>query len=172
MNRIMILGCCGSGKSTLSRKLRELTGLPLYHLDQYYWKTNWTETPKDEWEKIVTGLAHKDRWIIDGNYGGTMDVRFEKADTIVYMDIPTVTCLGRVIKRVWKYHGQVRPDMPEGCKERFSFDFLHYVATYNMLRKKKLLNKLNSLEGEKKIYRISKNRDIKTFLSEINDMFS
>ncbi len=167
MNRIMIIGCCGSGKSTLSRQLQKAVNLPLFHLDQYFWKPNWTETPKDKWKDIVTDLANKDQWIIDGNYGGTMDIRFERADTIIYLDISTIRCLGRVIKRIWKYHGKVRPDMPEGCKERFDFDFLHYVAVYNLLRRKKLLTKLESLRNKKKIYHIKNNKDIKALISNI-----
>ena len=168
----MLIGCCGSGKSTLATKLHAITNIPLYHLDQYYWKSNWTETPKEEWEGIVKGLAQKDDWIIDGNYGGTIDIRFDRADTIVYMDIPTVKCLGRVLGRVWKYHGKVRPDMPDGCKERFDFDFIHYVATYNLLRKKSLLAKLSALEGKKNIYTIKNDRDIKAFLAKVTGDFA
>jgi len=171
MQRIMIIGCCGSGKSTLASKLQAITALPLFHLDQYYWKPNWTETPKEEWEDIVKGLSQKDNWIIDGNYGGTIDVRFDRADTIVYMDISTLKCLGRVIGRVWKYHGNVRPDMPEGCKERFDLDFIHYVATYNLLRRKKLLFKLDKLKNEKQIITIKNQTDINTFLEEIKSHF-
>lgn len=167
MNRIMIIGCCGSGKSTISRELQKIIDLPLYHLDQYYWKPNWTETPKEEWKEIVTDFANKESWIIDGNYGGTMDLRFERADTIIYMDIPTIKCLGRVVNRVWKYHGKVRPDMPEGCKERFDFDFLHYVATYNLIRRKGLLKKLKMLETEKKIFMIKNDIDIEIFFEDL-----
>ena len=172
MNRIMIIGCCGSGKSTIARELHKITGIPLYHLDQYYWKPNWTETPNEQWEEIVTDLSNKENWIIDGNYGGTWDIRFARANTIIYMDIPTGKCLKRVIGRIWKYHGKVRPDMPPGCKERFDFDFLHYVAIYNMLRRKKLLKKLDSFEETKKVFRIKNDRDIKTLLTEMKDSFS
>lgn len=169
MNRIMIIGCCGAGKSTLSRQLHEVTRLPLYHLDQYYWKPNWTETPKEEWKEIVTNLANKDKWIIDGNYGGTMDIRFDRADTIVYLDIHTIVCLNRVIKRVWKYQGQVRPDMPEGCMERFDFDFLHYVATYNLQRRNKIIAKLDVLSNQKKVYHIKNNNDIEALMAELKN---
>jgi hypothetical protein len=74
MKRIMVIGCCGSGKSTLSLKIQRITGLPLFHLDQYYWQPNWSEPSKEKWEKIVADLANKEEWIIDGNYGGTMDL--------------------------------------------------------------------------------------------------
>lgn len=168
MNRIMIIGCCGSGKSTLSRKLHKVIDIPLYHLDQYYWKPNWTETAKEEWGPIVEKLAQKEEWIIDGNYGGTMEVRFSKADTIIYMDYSTLKCLLRVIKRIWKYHGKVRPDMPEGCKERFDFDFLHYVATYNLLRRKGLLKKLKELEKEKQVFRIKNDEEGRQLLELLN----
>lgn len=170
MNRIMIIGCCGSGKSTLARKLQKVVDLPLFHLDQYYWKPNWTPTPNEEWEHIVNGLAQQEKWIIDGNYGGTLDVRFERADMIVYLDYNTITCLGRVIGRIAKYHGKVRPDMPEGCAERFDFDFIHYVATFNLLRRKSTLKKLNSLQQKKTVVRIKNNEDIRRFLEEMSSI--
>lgn len=166
MKRIMIIGCCGSGKSTLSRRLHQVTNLPLHHLDQYYFKPNWEVTPKEEWKEIVTELANKDQWIIDGNYGGTMEVRFERADTIVYMDYSTLRCLWRVLKRIWKYNGKVRPDMPEGCKERFDMGFLHYVATYNLLRRKKILDNLKAQANKKHVIRLRNDKEIDLFLSK------
>lgn len=169
MKRIMIIGCCGSGKSTLSRQLQKVTGLPLYHLDQYYWKPNWTETPIDKWTQIVRDLADKEEWIIDGNYGGTMDIRMQRTDTIIYLDVPTVKCLWRVLGRIRKYHGQVRPDMPDGCKERLDFEFLHYVATYNLLRKKTILKKLKLLETDKTIITLRNNKDIEDFLLQLKE---
>ncbi len=171
MNRIMVIGCCGSGKSTLSRQLHKAIGIPLYHLDQYYWKPNWVETPKEEWKSIVLDLANKAEWIIDGNYGGTMDIRLKQADTIIFMDISTVRCLYRVLKRIWKYHGKVRPDMPERCRERLDFYFLHYVASYNMLRRKRLLKMLEKVKNHKEVHTIRNNRDISVFLSKTKNEY-
>lgn len=165
MNRVMIIGCCGSGKSTLSKKLQKLTGLPLFHLDQYYWKENWTETPKDQWEPIVEFLASNDEWIIDGNYGGTWKCRFDRADTVIYLDYNTIKCLYRVTKRVIKYHGQVRPDMPNGCKERFDLDFFHYVATYNLMRRKSTLARLEALDKSIKVVVLKSDKEIDFYLS-------
>ena len=146
MKRVMIIGCCGAGKSTFAKKLNDKLNLELIHLDQHYWKPNWVETEKKEWEKIVRKLAAKDEWIIDGNYYGTMDVRLERADTVFYLDVSTIKCMSRVLKRIRKYKGTTRPDMPIGCKERFDFGFLHYVAIFNLTRRKNILEKLNALD--------------------------
>jgi len=137
----MVIVCCGAGKSTFSKKLAKITNLDLIHLDQHFWKPNWEETEKEQWSKIVSELANKESWIIDGNYGGSMDIRIKHADTIIYLDYPTLKCLWRVTKRIIKYHGKERPDMPKGCKERFNLEFYHYVALYNFLRRKKLIKK-------------------------------
>jgi len=163
----MILGCCGAGKSTLARKLATITNLPLYHLDQYYWKENWTETPKAEWEPIVEELANKESWIIDGNYGGTFKPRMDRADTIIFLKYSTIQCLYRVTKRIIKYHGKVRPDMPEGCRERFDLEFFHYVATYNLIRGKSIQNRLNDLSKHKKVIVLKSDKEVASFLNHL-----
>ena len=96
-----------------------------------------------------------------------MDIRIERADTIIFMDYSTVKCLWRVLKRIWKYHGKERPDMPKGCPERLDFDFLHYVATYNLLRRKSLLKKLDALREEKRIVVFKNDKEVKTWLSSL-----
>jgi len=148
-NRIAIIGCCGSGKSTLARNIHQKTRLPLIHLDQYFHLPNWQEPSREDWAHIVTGLADKDQWIMDGNYGGTMDIRLARADTMIFMNFPSIQCLSRVIKRTWKHHGQVRPDMPKGCPERFDLKFLHYVAMYNKTRRAGILEKMEKFKGTK-----------------------
>lgn len=167
MQRIMVIGCCGAGKSTFSKQLHSLTNIELIHLDQQYWKPNWTETAKADWEKIVSELAAKPKWIIDGNYGATMDIRLERADTLIFLDYPTAKCLWRVTKRIWKYHGQQRPDMPPGCNERFDLEFYHYVATYNLRNRKKTLKKLNTLKESKKVLVFKNDNEANIFLKQV-----
>jgi len=169
MKRVMVMGCCGAGKSTFSKRLSMITELDLIHLDQYYWKSSWEETDKLEWSKIVKGLTSKPKWIMDGNYGGTMDIRIEKADTVVYLDYSTIKCLWRITKRTLKYHGLVRPDMPEGCTERFDLNFYHYVATYNLVRRKGTLEKLDRLKGEKQILIFKTDKESDNFLKKIKN---
>ena len=163
----MVIGCSGSGKSTFSRKLASILDLELHHLDQYYWKPNWEETPQSEWKEIVKKLASGSEWIIDGNFGGTMDIRIDRADTIIYLDIPTYKCLWRITKRIIKNHGKVRADMPEGCPERFDLEFYHYVLTYNLLRRKKKFEKLNKLKEQKDIYIFKNDLESHRFLQSL-----
>lgn len=117
----MIIGCGGSGKSTLATRLGEKLSLPVHHLDRLFWQWGWKELPKDEWRKTQEKLCAEPEWIIDGNYAGTMDVRFVAADTIIYLDVSTLTCLLGAIKRFVCFYGRTRPDMTEGCPERLEW---------------------------------------------------
>jgi adenylate kinase family enzyme len=170
MQKIMVIGCCGAGKSTFSKRLQEITNLELIHLDQHYWKPNWEETDKNEWQKVVQQLADKPNWIIDGNYTGTLDIRIEKADTIIYFDFPTWKCLWRVILRVFKYWGKQRPDMPKGCNERFDFEFLHYVAIFNILKRKRILEKLEIVKNKKVVKIFKTDLDATQYLDRLKQL--
>ena len=160
----MVIGCCGAGKSTFSKALHAITRLELIHLDQHYWKPDWEETDSEQWRATVQELAGRPAWIIDGNYGGTLDIRIERADTIIYLDYPTWKCLWRVIKRILKYRGRERPDMPKGCRERFDWNFLHYVATFNWRKRGPMMQKLNALKQEKRVEIFQNDQDAIRFL--------
>ena len=129
--RIMIIGCGGAGKSTLARQLGELLDLPVIHLDTHFWQPGWVEMPKAEWLRTVETLTQGDRWIIDGNYTGTLHIRFAAADTVLFLDYSRWLCLWRVIGRIVRYYGQTRPDLGPGCQERFDwsiFPFIRWVC--------------------------------------------
>jgi len=160
----MVVGCCGAGKSTLSRKLYEKLELPLYHLDQYYWHPNWKETPKPEWTEIVQLLSKKDQWIVDGNYTGTMEIRLKRAETVIFLDYPTWKCLWRVIRRIFKYKGKSRPDMVKGCNERFDLSFLHYVLFFNSKRRKSILKLIDKYTDSAKILILKNDREVDKYL--------
>ena len=131
MQRVMVIGPCGAGKSTLSFKLANCLQLPLFHMDKLGWRAHWIEAPKDETLRDLEEILQQDSWLIDGNYGSTMPQRISKADLIVYLDYPILLCFWRVLKRTWKGHATVRPDMSEGCPERFDLDFLLYILAWN-----------------------------------------
>ena len=170
MQRILVTGCCGAGKSTFSKKLQSILKLELIHLDQYYHKPNWEEPEKAEWEKIVHTLVQKSSWIMDGNFSGTMDVRIKSADTIIYLDYPTLKCFWRVIIRIFKYHGVVRSEMANGCKEKFDLEFLHFVLTFNNKFRKEIIQKLNLVKDEKKILVFRTDKQADKFLAQISEV--
>ena len=170
LQRILVTGCCGAGKSTFSKKLQSILKLELIHLDQYYHKPNWEEPKKSEWEKTVHTLVEKPSWIMDGNFSGTMDVRIKSADTIIYLDYSTLKCFWRVIIRIFKYHGKVRPDMANGCKEQFDLSFLHFVLTFNSKFRKGFIQKLNLVKDEKKVLVFKTDKQANKFLSQISEV--
>ncbi|MEH2257160.1 AAA family ATPase [Nostoc sp.] len=126
MKKILIIGSGGAGKSTLARELGTILSLEVIHLDAWYWNPGWVETPKTEWQSIIQDLTLRESWIMDGNYGGTLDVRLSVADTVIFLDFPRILCLSRVIKRRFTYAGQSRPDMALDCPESPSITFQDY----------------------------------------------
>lgn len=99
MQRIMIIGSSGSGKTALSQLLSKKFNLPLYHLDLFFWKPNWVPTPDEEWKAFIKKLVKEDKWILDGNFTSTLDLRIQHADTIIFIDLPRALRLYRVVKR-------------------------------------------------------------------------
>lgn len=125
MQRVMIIGCPGSGKSTLARALRDVTGLPLYYLDQMYWNADRTTVSREVFCQRLGEVIAKDRWIIDGNYGGTLEMRMQACDTVIFLDYPVEVCLEGVRQR----RGKAREDMPWVETEEDG-EFLQFIRDY------------------------------------------
>ncbi|MHB8756877.1 MAG: P-loop NTPase family protein, partial [Bacillota bacterium] len=127
MKKVLIIGPSGAGKSTLAKRLGSLLGLEIIHLDALYWKPGWVATPRDEWHALQQGLLARDSWLIDGNYGSTMELRLPAADTVIFMDFPRWLCLWRVFKRRLRYRGRTRSDIGPGCPEQIDWEFFKWV---------------------------------------------
>lgn len=151
MKRVVVIGCGGAGKSTFSRNLSEILNIPVYHLDEFFWKPGWVPTPKDEWDNFLKNVMSKEKWIIDGNYSRTMDIRLQNADTIIFFNMPTYICIYRIIKRRIMYNNKSRPDMNEGCREKLDMNFVKWVWNYNKNKRPEILNKLSKLSGQKDV---------------------
>ncbi|MBO5079031.1 MAG: DNA topology modulation protein [Oscillospiraceae bacterium] len=166
MQRIVIIGCGGAGKSTLSRQLGEKLNIPVVHLDKLFWKPGWMEMPKDEFDILHDQEISKDQWIIDGNFNRTMPERIARCDTVIYLDFSRFACLWGVAKRVLTTYGTVRPDMGEGCPERLDMDFLKWVWNYNRNKREKNYQLLNQATHARII--VLKNRhQVKEFLKAL-----
>ncbi len=128
MQRVAIVGSPGAGKTTFSRQLAERTGLPLVHLDEQFWRPGWVETPRDEWIDRQSELVAAPRWIIEGNYSRTFDLRFARADTLLVLRAPRLVCVTRILGRVMReWHLETQAP---GCPEHFDLDFLRLVWNF------------------------------------------
>lgn len=128
--RVCVVGPGGAGKSQLARQLAVRLRLPVVHLDQEYWHPGWVKTPEDQWRTHVGELASRPRWIMDGNYGSTFDLRFPTSDAVIFLDMPRRVTLPRVAYRRLANRGRSRPDMTPGCSERLSLEFLAWLWRY------------------------------------------
>ncbi len=169
MERVVILGCCGAGKSTLARQLGIKLELPVIHLDTYFWQAGWVESDPQAWQAKQASLLTEKRWIVDGNYTATLDLRIATADTIIYLDFPRYLCLWRILKRYWQYKGTVRPDMSEGCPERLNWNFFVYVWQFNSQFRELIFAKLKLSARQKRII-ILKPAELNDFLASINSL--
>jgi adenylate kinase family enzyme len=118
MKRILIIGCPGAGKTTFACRLAEKTGLPLTHLDRLFWQGEWETVSREEFDARLAAVLAEPVWILDGNYDRTLPLRLSYADTVFFFDLPTVSCLWGVTKRVLTNYGKCRPDMGGHCPER------------------------------------------------------
>ncbi|WP_404431876.1 DNA topology modulation protein [Sutcliffiella horikoshii] len=167
MKKIVLIGSGGSGKSTLARQLGEKLEINVFHLDSLFWKPNWVGVPKDEQSKIQNDLVKEKEWIIDGNYGGTMDIRINAADTIIFLDIHRTICVYRALKRMLQYRNKIRPDMGEGCEERFDLDFLKWIWDYPKTKRPGILKMLEQSSKDKKVLIIKSPKEVQEFLNKL-----
>ena len=108
MNKAIVIGCPGSGKTTFAEKLQKCTGLPLYYLDAIWHKPDKTHIPREEFDQRITEIFSEEKWIIDGNNKRTIEMRIKECDTVFIFDLPTEVCLRGVTERI----GKERYDLP------------------------------------------------------------
>jgi adenylate kinase family enzyme len=164
MQRILVIGSGGSGKSTVAKEIASRLDLPLIHLDALYWQPGWRAAETSEWERVVRELTAAPCWVMDGNYGGTLDVRLPRCDTVVFLDLPRVVCLWRVLKRRLEFHRRSRPDVAPGCPERLSWEFVNWIWTYPKRRRPGILRRLAGLRADQRAIVLSSNRAVRRFL--------
>ena len=157
--KILVLGCPGSGKSTFSRKLHEITGIPLTHLDNVWWKPDGTHISREEFDLKLSALMGADEWILDGDYSRTYEVRIRACDTAVLLDIGTDECLSGIRDRI----GQERPDMP-WMETEPDPELEDMVKRYGNENRPRLLSLLNE-HPEKRIIILKTRKETDDFLN-------
>lgn len=151
-----------AGKSTLARELGRRTGIPVIHLDQHFWKPGWVATPAEEWRAVQNDLLSADCWIVDGNYGGTFDVRFARADTVIVLALPRLRCLIRALLRVFQHHG--RDVQAVGCPERLDLTFLRWVWRYPIDSRPRLEAAFDRYQANLQVIDITSSAQVKALL--------
>lgn len=167
MQRVLVLGNGGAGKSYLAVALGARLGLDVVHLDRLFWRPGWTKSATEAFVDAQRHALPSDgRWIADGTYLNTLEVRLPHADTVVVLDVPTVVCLRRVVARTLA--PAARPDMAPGCPERLlSTDyvrFLRYVATYRQRVLPRALAKLSEIEHAARVVTLRRPDEIARFI--------
>ena len=137
MKKVIVIGCPGSGKSTVSRTLHNKTGIPLYRLDMMYWNADKTTVEKSVFLERLSAVLEKDEWIIDGNYGSTMELRMVACDTVIFLDYPLEICLDGIKER----RGKPRSDMP-WIETEEDAEFIEFIKNYEEQQKPKVLELL------------------------------
>ncbi|PEE29216.1 topology modulation protein [Bacillus toyonensis] len=166
MKKIILIGSGGSGKSTLAKQLGNKLNIKVHHLDALFWKANWEGVPREEQRKVQKNLIKEEEWIIDGNYGGTMDLRLNAADTIIFLDIHRTICVYRAFKRIVQYRNKTRPDMGAGCEERLDLQFFKWIWEYPNKKKPAILKRLDQLSKGKEVIILKSPNEVKRFLKK------
>ena len=164
MKKVIVIGSSGAGKTYFSKKLAEKLGIAVIHIDKIYWRPGWEEPSKEEWKSELEELLRRDSWIIDGNYGATIEMRLAACDTAVFLDIRRTLCLWRVIRRTFRFYKRTRPDMADDCPEWLDFSFLSFIWNYPNRSRPRIAQLLSDAASEKNVIWLKSPRQVRQFM--------
>lgn len=162
MNKIIVIGSPGSGKSTFSKKLSSILNIPLYHLDLIWHKEDKTNISKEEFDNILNNILKKDQYIIDGNYNRTLEVRIKETDVIFLLDLPVQECLNNAFNRV----GIKRDDMP-WMEDELDEEFKNFILEFPKSSLPKIYELLDKYHDNKKIIIFKSREEIENYLRSL-----
>lgn len=146
MQRILIVGCSGAGKTALALDLGKKLGLEVIHLDREFWQAGWKPTPQAEFRPRLRDLLAREAWVIDGNYDSSLEFRLTRADTAIFLDFSRWQCLSSVLWRTVKHHGRTRPEITPGCLEHFDWNFIRWIWGYRRTARPGILEAFQRFE--------------------------
>jgi len=165
MEKIAIVGPSGAGKTILAQKLSSALKIKAFHLDRLFWHSDWKKETRDNRIDILEKLIQEKQWIIEGTYIHSTDCHLAAADTIIFLDIPPLVCLPRIIKRYRQYHGRPRRDIPEGCSETLTMYRILKILSFPLRERKMLIQKLSDFET-KEIIRFRSKKEVEAFVAK------
>lgn len=163
MKKIIVIGCPGSGKSTFSRKLNEITHIPIYYLDMIYHRPDKTVVGDKEFDDKLNIILNKEQWIVDGNYSRTLSLRIDECDTIFWLKYPLEVCLSGIEER----RGKDREDMP-WIEVEPDLEFIEFVKNFEEKNVPEIKSLLDSIKG-KEIYIFRSRQMSEEYLNSIKN---
>ncbi|MDY6430783.1 MAG: adenylate kinase [Bacilli bacterium] len=167
MNKVLVVGPSGAGKSSMSCKLRDILKLPLYHLDNIFWKKDRTHITREEFDTKLSELLSKDSWIIDGDYSRTYEIRMQRADTIVFLDYPLEVCLEGAESRI----GKSRPDIP-WKEDVFDPKFKQWIINWFENTRPRVLLLLEKYKSAKLVVILSSRKEGDEFINSLQQLLT
>jgi len=152
-----------------AKKLSAITGISMVSLDALFWRSGWTPSEDADFGRRVTEAINAPHWVMEGNYlshAGMLPR--ERADTVIWLDLPRMTCMIGVMIRTTTSHGRVRPEMSPGCPERFDAEFLHYVWTFRQKQRPQLARFLEGLHSDQRLIRFVRRADVDRYLHDLS----
>lgn len=162
MNKIIVLGPSGAGKSVFSRKLNKITNIPVFHLDNIWWKSDKSHIEREEFNNKLASILSKDKWIIDGDYSRTYEIRFQNADTVFFLDYPLDVCLTGAEERI----GKKREDLP-WVEEEFDKEFQEWIINWFKNVRPIVYSMIDKYKNNKNIYIFKSRNDADNYISNL-----
>ena len=162
MKRVIVIGCPGSGKTTFAEKLNKITGLTLFYLDAIWHKPDKTHIPREEFDRRLLEILATDEWIIDGEYGRTVEMRLKECDTVFLFDLPAEVCLQGVTNRL----GKKRYEMPWIEKE-LDPEFETYIKDFANDSLPRLYELIEKYGTEKQVIIFKSRKEADDFLNKM-----
>jgi len=168
MDKITIIGCGGSGKTHLANQLAALLNLPLTHLDGVYYDADWNPLPQEEFAALQRKLVAAPRWLLEGNYAGTLPIRLAATDTVIFLDLHAITCLTGILQRRWRYRGGQHAK--DGVYDRITWNFVRYIWGYRTTMRPKVRRLLDEHGGNARLIALTSRRQAARFIAQLRDL--
>jgi adenylate kinase family enzyme len=165
MDRIAIIGCGGSGKTHLANQLAAVLNLPLTHLDSVYYDADWNPLPQDEFAALQRKLVAEPRWLLEGNYAGTLPIRLAVADTVIFLDLHAITCLTGILQRRWRYRGGQHAK--DGVYDRITWNFVRYIWGYRKTMRPNVRRLLDEHGDNARLITLTSRRQAARFIAQL-----